>query len=200
MGANFDSKPLVVRDLFDHETAATIRRWMKDYVPLQPWGEDRTEFVRLYGHNPPFLVGIHHQLADYASEIFGEPLKPSYVFLSMYKDGGTCPLHIDRPQCYRTIDYLIQQDQQEPWPIHIGKTLDDKQRELGLQLDTQGPVQKDRQAVIDSQEWVECLLKPNDAACYSGTHQWHYRPRPLVGSADLAFFHFVQEGFDGPLN
>ena len=200
MGDKSVNKPFIVRDFFGPETAATIRRWMREWAPFVPWGEDRSEFVRLYGHNPPFLVNIHRQLANYASEVFGEPLKPSYVFLSMYKDGGTCPLHLDRPQCYRTIDYLIQQDQDEPWPILIGRTLTDIERERGLQLRVQGQDQRDRGAVIDSQEWTTCLLKPNDAVLYSGTHNWHYRPEKLNGTADLAFFHFVPENYDGPLD
>jgi len=200
MGVTYNTKPLVVRDLFNPEVSATITKWLNEHSPLALWEEDKTEFVRLYGHNPPFLVNIHHQLTTYASKMFGEPVKPSYCFLSMYKSNGICPLHIDRPQCRYTIDYLAQQSQNSPWPILIGKQMSDSERAEALKLKTQGDSPSDREAVITSQEWTECLLNTNDAVLYSGTHAWHYRPKHLEGTADLIFFHFVPEDFSGELS
>lgn len=164
-------------------------------------GVDSEQFVRRYAHNVPYLVNIHRQLTDYASEAFGEPLKPSYVFLSLYDDGGICPLHIDRPQCYRTIDYLIDQEQSEPWPIRIGEIMTDEQRQEileagGAHLETDDEIAER----IAAESWNDVLLSPNDAVLYSGTHQWHYRPERLKGIASLAFFHFVPVDFDGDLN
>ncbi len=164
-------------------------------------GVDDKDFVRRYAHNVPYFVNIHRQLTEFASEQFGEPLKPSYVFLSLYEDGGICPLHIDRPQCYRTIDYLIQQDQAEPWPIRIGEPMSDEQRQA---LDESGAGHPQTEGEIAdriaAETWTDALLEPNDAVLYSGTHQWHYRPERLRGRADLVFFHFVPANFDGPLN
>lgn len=198
------AKPLVVRDLFDSQTQTTILRFMDEHAPYMPWASDLAEpdsmnkFGRLYGHNPSFFVAIHHQLAEYASDLFGQKLKPSYVFLSMYEAGGICPLHIDRPQCRYTIDYLIRQESTVAWPIDIGPEMPDAQRDAIEISHPQTP--EDRQAVIDSVDWTRCLLAPNDAVCYSGTNAWHYRPFASTGKADLAFFHFVPEAFDGPLD
>jgi hypothetical protein len=157
--------------------------------------------VRDYAHNVPFFVKIHQQLVDTASDIFGEPVKPSYSFLSMYKDNGICPLHIDRPQCRYTIDYLIRQTQSEPWPILIGDHMTDEERQAidegeGGHPDTPEKID----ARIAAETWHRIELNPNDAVCYSGTHSWHYRPDRLRGTADLVFFHFVRVGFDGPLD
>ena len=200
----YTDRPLVMRELFDKETHATIVRYLNEFVPLFPLAADRkdpddtSKFGRRYAHNLPFLVDIHHQLKDYASDLFGEKVKPSYVFLSMYDKGGRCPLHIDRPQCRYTIDYLIQQEASEPWPISIGRQMTDKQRNA---IEIQHPsTDEEIQAVINGQEWTDCLLYPNDATCYSGTNAWHYRPTASLGTADLAFFHFVPEGFRGSLN
>ena len=200
----YTDRPLVLRELFDKETYGTIVRYVNEFVPLFPLAADRKQadspgkFGRRYAHNLPFLVDIHHQLADYASDIFGEKVKPSYVFLSMYDKGGKCPLHIDRPQCRYTIDYLIQQEVSDPWPINVGRQMTDDQRDA---IEIQHPsTDKEIQAVIDSQDWTTCLLNPNDATCYSGTNAWHYRPTASLGTADLAFFHFVPEGFRGPLD
>lgn len=192
--------PLVARQLFDSITHEAIKEFLDERVPLMSVGLDGHDFVRTYAHNVPFFVNIHQQLVDLASEIFGEKVKPSYSFLSMYHHDGVCPLHIDRPQCRYTIDYLIRQDQLEPWPIHIADHMTDEQRVV---IDEAGEGHPTGIAIdqrIAAENWHTVLLKPNDAVCYSGTHSWHYRPDRLQGTADLVFFHFVPMAFDGPLN
>lgn len=196
--------PLVINDLFDKEVYSQILRFMNEFLPLVPLASDRIEpenphkFGRRYAHNLPFFVDIHQQLADFASELFGEAVKPSYVFLSLYDKGGGCPLHIDRPQCRYTIDYLIRQEQSEPWPILIGPQMSDAERDS---ISNGHPeTLEERQAVIDAVDWTTCNLKPNDAVCYSGTNAWHYRPHKSQGTADLVFFHFVPVKFKGSLD
>lgn len=118
----------------------------------------------------------------------------------MYQDNGTCPLHIDRPQCYRTIDYLIRQTQQESWPILIGDQMtDDQRKEIDESSDGHPDTAEKINARISAENWHRIDLAPNDAVCYSGTHSWHYRPERLKGTADLVFWHFVPLDFDGPL-
>lgn len=190
----------IAKELFDTSTYAEILRYMDERIPFYSVGLDTEMFVRRYRHNDYFFVEIHKQLAEFASELFGEPLKPSYVFLSMYDEGGICPLHIDRPQCYRTIDYLIRQDDPEPWPIHIGALHSDEERQEVLDSDLGHPEGSAIDERIWAETWETAIIEPNDAVCYSGTHQWHYRSQRLKGRADLAFFHFVQEEFDGPLD
>lgn len=200
----YRTKPLVVDDLFDSDTYSTIIRFMDNWIPTVRLDSDLSQpdspqkFGRRYGHNIGFFVNIHHQLKDYASELFGEKVKPSYVFLSMYEKNGQCPLHIDRPQCRYTIDYLIRQEQNDPWPIAIGPQMDDKELKKIFQSHPQ--TEEERQAVIDSVDWTVANLSPNSAVCYSGTNAWHYRPEKSKGTADLAFFHFVPEKFNGPLD
>jgi hypothetical protein len=191
----------LARQLFDPITHEALKAFIRDRVPMMSVGVDEIDFVRRYAHNVPYFVNIHRQLTEFASEQFGEPLKPSYSFLSMYDDNGTCPLHIDRPQCYRTIDYLIQQDQSEQWPIRIGETMTDEQRQALDDSGTGHPQTEEEIAErIAAETWTDVLLEPNDAVLYSGTHQWHYRPERLKGRADLVFFHFVPADFDGPVN
>lgn len=196
-----ETAPLVLTELFTPEIHRQICDFLDERVPQMSLGLDETEFIRTYAHNVPYFVGIHRQLVDLASEIFGEPVKPSYSFLSMYRDDGICPLHIDRPQCRYTIDYLIRQTQPEPWPIRIGDPMSDDDRRL---LDEAGDghpkSQDDIDARIAAENWHEVLLEPNEAVCYSGTNSWHYRPERLRGTADLVFFHFVPVAFDGPLD
>lgn len=193
--------PVVLRSLFDDATHQAIQTFLDERVPLMSLALDETDFVRTYANNVPFFVAIHRQLAETASEIFGEPVKPSYVFLSMYQDNGICPLHIDRPQCRYTIDYLIRQTQPEPWPILIGEHMTDDERQAFDESGEGHPDSPEKiEARIAAETWSRIDLAPNDAVCYSGTHSWHYRPDRLQGTADLAFFHFVPVAFDGPLN
>jgi hypothetical protein len=193
--------PRILRQVFPTETHQAICDFLDQRVPFMPLGLDETGFVRTYAHNVPFFVSIHHQLIEVASDLFGESVKPSYSFLSMYQDNGICPLHIDRPQCRYTIDYLIRQTQPEPWPILIGDHMTDEQR---IAIDETGAGHPDTPEKIDAriaaENWHRIELNPNDAVCYSGTHSWHYRPDRLRGTADLVFFHFVPVAFDGPLN
>jgi hypothetical protein len=195
------TSPVVAKQLFDPITHEAIKAFIRDRIPMLSVADDPDKFVRRYAHNVPYFANMHRQLAEFASDMFGEKLKPSYSFLSMYQDGGTCPLHIDRPQCYRTIDYLIQQDQSEPWPICIGEPMTDEQR---TELDESGKghpeTEEDIAERIAAETWTEVNLEPNDAVLYSGTHSWHYRPKILKGKADLVFFHFVAADFEGPLD
>jgi hypothetical protein len=47
----------------------------------------------------------------------------------------------------------------------------------------------------------EYFLEENQALCYSGTDHWHYRlPIQPNNYCDLAFFHFVDLDFNGPLD
>ena len=193
--------PLIIKGLFDETTYKTIIKFLDERVPYMSVGLDTGDFVREYAHNVPFFVNIHKQLTEFASEKIGVKVKPSYCFLSMYKDNGICPLHIDRPQCRYTIDYLIRQDQKEPWPIHIGDHMTDDQRKLIDISNTGSPKEpEDVAARLDVENWHTVKLEPNEAVMYSGTHSWHYRSQRLKGTADLVFFHFVPEDFDGPLD
>jgi hypothetical protein len=193
--------PIVAKQLFDRSIHGSILEFMDKRVPYMPVSTDNTDFVRAYSHNVPFFVSIHKQLTDFASEQFGEKVKPSYSFLSMYKEGGTCPLHIDRPQCRYTIDYLIRTTDPEPWPIHIGKHMSDEEIAAIQEVGEGHPSDEEAiKNIIEKEDWTTVILQPNDAVLYSGTHSWHFRSQKLQKQADLIFFHFVPESFDGPLD
>lgn len=183
------TKPHVFRP-FDDETFANIKEHVAhvrrcfDSPGAEYHDKDAAEgarFNRWYWHNLPMLVALHHSPAFIAaaSEIFGELVKPSYVFLSMYGPAGICPPHTDRPQCKYTIDLLVDQDG-GTWPIEIHDN-----------------------AAEDSNR-TQILLKPGEAVAYSGTQNRHYRDtmtlvNPTPTFANLAFFHFVPAGFVGNL-
>lgn len=191
--------PQVIEGLFSSHIHDEIKDFITNYSRYLPLPIDEI-FQRRYVNDVPFFENIHQQLAPYASELFGQKVKPSYSFMSMYYNGGRCPLHIDRKQCRFTIDYLVQQSADATWPICISDELTDVEREsihpTEMSFLDNEPGMQD---VIDGRSWTTVDLRPNDAVCYSGTHSWHYRPTILKGTADLVFFHFVPEDFVGSL-
>lgn len=169
---------IILKNVFSKETfdeikkEVTLIRSVLEYTPMH----DQNAFFRWQVHKPPFAVKIHHSdfLKELANKIFPIEVKPSYSFLSMYSENGICPGHIDRAQCVYTIDLCV--NQKEPWPIYIGKN----------QTDYVGE---------------EFFHNENEAVCYSGTGQWHYRNRIQPGNkVDMLFFHFVPISFNGSLD
>jgi len=190
----------VARQLFTDEVHQTLVQFIEERAQFLPLEYDGKVFSRLMAQNVGIFQHIHGQLVDFVSEQFGQQVKPSYSFLSMYDEMGICPLHIDRDQCLYTIDYLIRQDDPKPWPIYIGQPISDEERQEICDTDMAKPEdEKDIAQVKDKQNFTKVELQPNDAVLYSGTHQWHYRDRINFGQADLAFFHFVPEAFSGSL-
>jgi hypothetical protein len=190
----------VARQLFPDEVHQTLVQFIEERAQFLPLEYDGEMFSRFMAQNVGIFQHIHGQLVDFVSEQFGQQVKPSYSFLSMYDDNGICPLHIDRDQCLYTIDYLIRQDDPKPWPIYIGQPISDEERQEICDTDTATPEdEQDISRIKQSETFTKVELQPNDAVLYSGTHQWHYRDRIPSGTADLAFFHFVPEAFNGSL-
>ena len=191
---------IVERGLFADEVHQQMIAYLDEQIPYLPVGRDTDNFTRRYMHNNPWFVHVHGQLTELASELCGEKLKPSYSFLSMYDEYGICPLHIDnKRQCYRTLDYLIRQSPDEPWPLYVGGLMTDEEVAWIGHAGQPGTVEGIEQVKRDT-DWNVVNLMPNDAVIYSGTHSWHYRDRLSEGTADSVFFHFVSEDFDGDLN
>jgi hypothetical protein len=107
--------PIIERELFSPEIHQNIVEFIQSGAFVI--NNEPSMFKRRNSHNIPFFSYIHQQLAEAASEIFGEKVKPSYVYTSLYGDEGVCPFHTDRPQCKYTIDYCIDQD--ETWDIWV---------------------------------------------------------------------------------
>ena len=106
--------PTIEKELFAPEVHQKIVEFIKSGAFIV---ERDLEFNRESAVNTPYFKFIHDQLAKEASDIFGEKVKPSYVYTSLYGDAGVCHFHTDRPQCKYTIDYCIDQD--EAWDIWV---------------------------------------------------------------------------------
>ena len=150
-------------------------------------------FGRLVVHNNPYITMLQRSVLDLASEAAGEPLEPSYNFISFYREMGVCPVHMDAPNAKWTLDVCIRQS--EPWPIHLSQVVPwPEAADYGE--DWEASIRRD-----PSLRWDSHSLEPGGAILFSGSSQWHYRdPQPRDDSngekqfCDLVFFHFVPKG------
>jgi hypothetical protein len=176
-------KPFVIKNFFDVKMIKLLQ-FQVDLLKKSNIQRDDSVFHRKQVHNHPLLKVLHEQMTEEANLLFSEKLKPSYVFLSMYFEGqGQCPIHVDRPQCYRTIDVCL--NQKKVWPIYVNHEHEYDEKNIGL-------------IKVHATAYE---LEIGDAVCYSGTHHPHFRNGSDSDNfCDLAFFHFVQEDFQGDLN
>lgn len=187
----------IVKNMLSDEAFQSLR----DYVihSARHMGHYEPTFHRTVVQEPRVLTNMHKELAVFASNLSGRRLKPSYCIIANYLHEGMCPLHADQDLCFYTIDLLVSKDSDSPWPLMIGEKWTDEQWEMNgyknPDIYSGDPSPED----IDV-KWNEVNLQPNQAACYSGTHSWHYRPNKSNGRTDLVFFHFVAEDFDEEFN
>ncbi|MCP9888681.1 hypothetical protein KBY96_12190 [Cyanobium sp. ATX 6A2] len=151
---------------------------------------EAASFGRWVLHDHPRLTEVQTGLTSFVSELAGEPLEPSYNFLSLYSRLGRCPIHMDAPQAKYTLDVCIQQSQ--PWDIHLSQIV--PWPEAGIEGGSwDDTIRNDPELSFKSY-----ALKPGDAILFSGSSQWHYRdpiPSPARDEfCDLLFFHYIPLG------
>jgi hypothetical protein len=79
---------------------------------------------RWHLHNDPAGRVVQRALLPAVSALAGVPLKPSYCYASLYREGAMLPVHRDRLQCQYTLSLLIDHqpvpsDGISPWAIQI---------------------------------------------------------------------------------
>lgn len=176
---------------FDGEVLRRIRQTVRDLPGSLLEHHEVDSFGRHVVHDHPWFTELQHRIVPMACDLAGEPVEPTYNFLSLYTEMGVCPPHLDTPLSKWTLDLCI--DQSEPWPIHFSPVVpwpddgsharDDWQARL---LEAPG---------LGFRRWD---LQPGQALWFSGSSQWHYRDR-LATRADrpychLLFFHFMPAG------
>ncbi len=133
--------------------------------------------LRYVVHNEPVARFFHQQLTGMISNLAGEPLKPSYVYLASYLAGAELEKHTDREQCEFSItlslDYSPEPDLATPWPICL-------QTSTGT---------------------IAVHQALGDGLAYRGTQLPHFRHPLGPGQTSTSiFFHYVAADFEGPLS
>lgn len=181
----------------DDETLAKIREIVRSLKPSDFELHEAHQFKRFVVHDHPYFTGLQAKLVSLVSEMAGEPVEPSYNFLSLYSAMGVCPVHMDAPQAKYTLDICLNQS--EPWPIHISQI----QPWPEINPDAAPPawLAEDWEQAIKESPSVNFdpySMEPGQAILFSGSSQWHYRNAMATGSkkssCDLLFFHFLPHG------
>jgi hypothetical protein len=139
------------------------------------FGDDQSP-RRYIAHNEPAARFFHLQLTKAVSDMVGEAVKPSYVYMASYQSGARLERHRDREQCEFSItlcvDYAPEPRAATPWPLY---------------LDTHDGTVTVYQAL-------------GDGLLYRGRELPHYRRTLAEGNTSTSMFlHYVSADFDGPL-
>jgi hypothetical protein len=156
---------------------AALRRYYRYLIRTRAISLGDSQSPRRYvAHNESVVRFFHRQITDTLSEVVGEPLKPSYVYLASYLSGAELKKHTDREQCEFSVtlclDFAPEPVRETPWPI---------------QLDTPSGQVTVYQAL-------------GDGLAYRGTQLPHYRTVLPEGQTSTSiFFHYVRANFSGSL-
>jgi hypothetical protein len=161
-------------------------------IPMEKLETDEiAAFGRFIVRRWPEFTALQAALVDTVSELAGEPVEPSYSFLSLYTRMGVCRPHLDSPSAKWTLDICIRQS--ERWPIHFSQVVPWPDRMEELRERSPDSLRTDPDLSFTTE-----VLTPGDAILFSGTNQWHYRdalpPRRGQQFCDLLFFHYVPLG------
>ena len=138
-------------------------------------GDDQSS-RRYAAHNDPVARFFHFQLTKAVSDLAGETVKPSYVYMASYQSGAHLEKHTDREQCEYSItlclDFTPEPEGTTTWP---------------LRLDTKDGTVTVYQAL-------------GDGLLYRGRELTHYRGTLAEGHTSTSiFFHYVSQHFRGTL-
>jgi hypothetical protein len=177
--------------LFGGARLDALREAVRAVDPRRLEMEEVRRFGRFVVHDLPVFTALQEELTEQVGAWAGEPVEPSYNFLSLYTRAGVCEPHLDAPSAKWTLDICL--DQSAPWPIHFSQIVPWPERSDYAGADWQAQVKADRRLRFSPE-----VLMPGDAVLFSGSSQWHYRdPMPdATGRAfcDLLFLHFVPRG------
>jgi hypothetical protein len=175
--------------LLDPASLGAFEELIRGFGVADVTTHEATTFGRLVVHDHPVVLEVQHQLLDLASRLAGEPLVPSYTFVSLYTGSGVCAVHLDAPPAKWTLDLCVRQS--EPWPLHVSQPVPwpvDGVADEGWEARVLGD---------PGLRFRPVTLEPGGAVFFGGSSQWHHRaPHPGAHDAycDLVFLHFIPAG------
>lgn len=182
----------VERALIDRQTVAMLRAEAQGIVAQRPELHERERFGRIVVRDHAPFADLANTLAPLVSRLAGEPVEPSYNFLSVYGAEGRCAIHLDEPSAKWTLDLCLAQD--EPWPLHVSRPQPWPRAADFRAFDP-------ARAMADpAMGFAPLVMAPGDGLLFSGSGQWHYRapriaPNPHARasrppSCTLLFLHY----------
>jgi len=174
-----DKKYVSVRAVIPPKMLPSLKQYYRKLIDegFVPLSDVPTE-NRYVAHNERLARLLHKKLSGFVTQIVGEPIKPSYVYLGSYRSGAILKKHTDREQCEFSIslllDYQPQTHNASPWPLYLE---------------------------TDNKRSVAIYQSPGDALVYKGRELPHFRNKlPRGHSSTSLFFHYVRKNYRGPLD
>lgn len=166
-------EPFIIKNFYSKELIELLQLQCQNLISDPNVPVDEKEFKRKFVHRHGLFEALHFLMNDRMEKVLKRKLKPSYSFVSMYfESNGFCPKHTDRPQCKYTVDLCI--DQKKPWSFFAENT---------------------------KGETLKFDLEIGDALILSGTDHVHWREKiQKKNFCNLAFFHFVDQNYQGGLD
>jgi Sulfotransferase family len=168
----------VLPSLMHPDHAAALAQYYDALIASGAWAFGDAQVAQRHGwHNEPVARYFHHQLTGFVGRVAGEPVRPSYCYVSAYR-GGEASLrpHVDRKQCVFTVSLWIRDRASagpEPWPLWFHAP-------AGIVSVTQSAA---------------------DAVLFRGCELPHWRdPPPPGGASTILIFHYVPRDFVGVLD
>ncbi len=166
-----------VRGMFHPFHIAALRRYYRYRIRTgqMPFGDSQSP-LRYFAYNDSIARYFHHQLTQAVSQLAGESLKASYVYIGAYQPGALLEKHLDREQCEFSLslclDYTPEPSGATPWP-------------LVLHTDS---------------GTVSVYQGLGDVLLYRGRRIPHSRePLPPRHTSTSIFFHYVRQDYCGSL-
>ncbi len=156
---------------------AALARYYRTLIESGAWalGDEQVR-LRHGWHNESVSRYFHHQFTDFVGRIAGEPVKPSYAYVSAYHEGAVLRPHVDRKQCVFTMSLAIEDvdgSEKAAWPLwfqtHSGR--------------------------------VSLEQRAGDGVLFRGCDLPHWRDVPPAGrESTTLLFHYVPRDFIGVLD
>jgi hypothetical protein len=193
---NLDFQTIKIDRLFDRAIIIEIQNLITKLQQAEIEQHEIFRFGRLVVHDLDYFNQLQAKITPLVSELVGEPVEPSYNFLSLYNNLGVCRVHMDAPYAKYTLDACIEQS--HPWPIYFSQ----------VQAWPENFEHRDdweRAILTDPHNtFTEWELSAGEAVIFSGSSQWHYRqriPQQLERNfCHLIFFHFMPCGMSGTID
>jgi hypothetical protein len=165
----------VIPSLLHPAHTDALRRYYAELIN-HGWELGDVQVRQRYGqHNEMVARYFHHQFTEIISRIAGEPIKPSYTYVSAYREGSVLGAHVDRKQCEFTVSLLIEDEDISStgaWPLWF-------QLPEGKTAVTQ---------------------KTGDAVVFRGCDLPHWREQSSTAhTSTVLLFHYVQQDFSETL-
>ncbi|MCW3818992.1 sulfotransferase [Micromonospora sp. DR5-3] len=161
-----------VTGLVDEPQRRALDRYYETLIGTGGWPLGDDQVAGRYGwHNEPLSRFLHHQFVPLIGRLVGQPVRPSYSYVSAYRAGAVLNRHLDREQCEFTVSLLIAESGPVVaggWPLHF---------------DTPAGT-------------LTLTQRPGEAVLFRGTRLPHYRPPLPDGNTHTSMlFHYVPAGF-----